>query len=464
MRFPKKKQLLLLIGCTILLVFFFKYGYTISKGFDRDQLASINIQDVFIPPHANQIHVSHNKLSIGEEDPIANNKLTEKQQVPIRQNRRLIAFDSGGFGPVERGITKCRDGTEIEVTDDSSKLATADFAYYHMQVPPRREKNGENSKRVYSMVYTLESEPHSYGGDSWKNADFRMWYNLDGSFPEPATYFDVKMHLADLLASPSVEFENKTNEAPIVWIVSNCNAFNGREKYMAELMKLVKVDSYGGCLKNKHSHTSQRMSGNIDLFTKYKFVIAIENSNCVDYVTEKLVHAIASGSIPIVAGKDNKPDYLKFLPRHSYINIYDYTSPQQLANHIKAIAANKTLYESYLPFKRNPYSKAFLKNLELHELIKVAEKVLSPSEKFFSELVTKEKSENKICKIARYILDTKDDVKEKEIEKRQANRPSVTEACLPSGNLFHDLAVSFMKAMSTSEDSVKALNSTSVQV
>jgi hypothetical protein len=35
---------------------------------------------------------------------------------------------------------------------------------------------------------------------------------------------------------------------------------------------------------------------------KYKFVIAIENSNYGDYVTEKLVKAVESGAIPIVAG------------------------------------------------------------------------------------------------------------------------------------------------------------------
>ena len=75
--------------------------------------------------------------------------------------------------------------------------------------------------------------------------------------------------------------------------------------------------------------------GNIELYSKYKFVIAIENSNCEDYVTEKLVHAVASGSIPIVAGRDNKPDYLKFMPRNSFINIYDFKTVEELATHLK---------------------------------------------------------------------------------------------------------------------------------
>lgn len=71
-------------------------------------------------------------------------------------------------------------------------------------------------------------------------------------------------------------------------------------------MTKIDVDSYGGCLKNKFNHPTEHMKGNIELFSNYKFAIAIENSNCEDYVTEKLVHAIASGSIPIVAGKLQK--------------------------------------------------------------------------------------------------------------------------------------------------------------
>ena len=349
-------------------------------------------------------------------------------------NKRLLVYDAGGFGAVQQGITKCKDGLEFESTGDSSRLSESDVSIYHMQVPPK----GNFNKPHYSMVFTLESEPHSYGGESWDNADFRMWYNLDMSLPEPATYFDVKVHLADLLSPPTVEFEKKTDEAPIVWIVSNCNAFNGREKYMQRLMSSVKVDSYGGCLKNKFTHTADRMKGNIELFSRYKFVIAIENSNCQDYITEKLVHAIGSGSIPIVAGKDDKPDYLKFIPKHSYINLYDYETPEKLAEHINKISKNKTLYETYIPFKRHSYTREHLTKLSLAELIELAKKIFDPSEKFMNELVAKEKSENKVCKIARYISNNDPETIKKEIDAKRRKRPSTAEACLSPGNLDAD--------------------------
>ena len=34
----------------------------------------------------------------------------------------------------------------------------------------------------------------------------------------------------------------------------------------------------------------------------YKFVLAFENSNCVDYITEKFFNALANSVVPIVMG------------------------------------------------------------------------------------------------------------------------------------------------------------------
>ena len=131
------------------------------------------------------------------------------------------------------------------------------------------DDDDSKEKRHYYMVYAMESEPHSGGGETWSNADFRMWYNLDKSFPEPATYFDVRAFLPDLLAPPRVDFDAKETSGQLAWILSNCHAFNGRESFVEKLMKSIVVDSYGGCLRNKNSHTSSRMTGK----QKQKFLL-----------------------------------------------------------------------------------------------------------------------------------------------------------------------------------------------
>lgn len=354
------------------------------------------------------------------------------------EKKRYFAHDGGGFGSINSGVTQCpRENVEVEVLKSNS-FTNADILYYNMNLPGKMGSN--DKKRQYTMVYGMESEVHSYGGQSWDLADFRMYYNLDKSFPEPATYFDVRLHLADLLSPPKVSFDEKIKDAPITWVVSNCNAYNGREKFMKELMDKIKVDSYGGCLRNKFNHPSEHMKGNIELFASYKFVIAIENSNCEDYVTEKLVHAIASGSIPIVAGKDNKPNYEKFLPKNSYINIYDYKSMDDLVAHLNKIAANRTEYEKYFKFKFNhQFSRPELKAMKLNELIEKSKPIIGSEEMFFSELIAKEKSENKLCKISSYLRRNSRDEVEKQIEKNRMKRPSSTSVCLDSKNLMLDL-------------------------
>jgi hypothetical protein len=41
----------------------------------------------------------------------------------------------------------------------------------------------------------------------------------------------------------------------------------------------------------------------LELLAKYKFVIAIENAICDDYITEKLWRALQLGSVPLYLGQ-----------------------------------------------------------------------------------------------------------------------------------------------------------------
>ncbi|RNA02007.1 glycosyltransferase family 10 [Brachionus plicatilis] len=378
---------------------------------------------------------------------IANEFENKKKEIPEseieNETKRFYAIDGSGMGSVNKGLIKCSKNLEVEIIGMHKDYHKADFSYFLNSVPSRENINAFNkgNKTHYYMVFAMESEPHSGGGETWINADFKMWYNLESSFPEPATYFDLKLYLPDLLAKPKVEFENKEKN-PLVWVLSNCAAYNGREKFISKLMKKINIDSYGFCLRNKDSHSSVRMQGNIELYSKYKFVIAIENSNCEDYVTEKLVHAVASGSIPIVAGKNNKPNYLKFLPKNSFINIYDYKSVDDLVKHLKKIESDKSEYEKYIWFRRNHnLTREKLDRLSLEEIVSLMKSVISYEDNriFFDGLVSREKSENKLCKIAKYLKNTAPDEIQREIKEKRAARPNTQEVCLPHGNLGNDL-------------------------
>lgn len=123
-------------------------------------------------------------------------------------------------------------------------------------------------------------------------------------------------------------------------------------------MSYIRIDSYGNCLRNAKSDIAMaRNQSNPILYSEYKFVLAIENSNCEDYVTEKLIDAFASTSIPIVASRDKRPDYTRFAPKYSYINVYDFKTIKDLANYLNYLSNNQTAYEEYLWFRRSPAHK-----------------------------------------------------------------------------------------------------------
>ena len=76
-------------------------------------------------------------------------------------------------------------------------------------------------------------------------------------------------------------------------LASNCGAANNRMEYARDLQKFIAVDIYGDCGEHKcPTHLPHKMSVPCVnwLANDYKFYLAFENSNCKDYITEKLLH------------------------------------------------------------------------------------------------------------------------------------------------------------------------------
>jgi hypothetical protein len=59
-------------------------------------------------------------------------------------------------------------------------------------------------------------------------------------------------------------------------------------------MKYIEIDSFGTCLHNKDTpfeakrHSIDWQQQKIRLLSQYKFVLAFENSDVQDYITEKV--------------------------------------------------------------------------------------------------------------------------------------------------------------------------------
>lgn len=80
-------------------------------------------------------------------------------------------------------------------------------------------------------------------------------------------------------------------------------------------------------------------------YSKYKFVLALENGISDGYITEKLINPIIANSIPIYAGPKDVFDIIN--PKR-IIYVYNYSNYEELLNYIKEVDNNDDLYNSII--------------------------------------------------------------------------------------------------------------------
>ena len=149
------------------------------------------------------------------------------------------------------------------------------------------------------------------------------------------------------------------------WLVSHCKTQNHREDFAKELQRYIPVDIYGGCgpfkfMKRGSAHWAKHERKT--LMMKYKFYLAFENTNCKDYISEKLFHHMGHGVVPIVMGGGN---YSDILPKHSYIDVKDFESAKALADYLKHLDKNNGEYLKYFEWTKNYHWYVKLARCEL---------------------------------------------------------------------------------------------------
>lgn len=185
-------------------------------------------------------------------------------------------------------------------------------------------------------------------------------FNHTATFRRSSDYPLVTQMLSsldELLKKPKYSIHEKSTSglASVVYVQSGCNPPSDRDEYVSELMKFIKVDSYGACLHNKDlpdefkNPLTMDNEGFQDIIAKYKFTLSFENAICDDYITEKLWRPLILGSVPIYKGS---PTVQEWMPNnHSIILVDDFQNPRDLADFIKKLDNNDEEYSKYLEFK-----------------------------------------------------------------------------------------------------------------
>uniref|UniRef100_A0A4Y0BNJ9 Fucosyltransferase n=1 Tax=Anopheles funestus TaxID=62324 RepID=A0A4Y0BNJ9_ANOFN len=131
--------------------------------------------------------------------------------------------------------------------------------------------------------------------------------------------------------------------------VSHCGALSGRDRLVKKMQSVgFQVDVYGTCGPLKCPRGNPECDQMLD--TVYWFYLSFENSLCVDYVTEKLYHALEHNIVPVVFGG---ADYNRFMPPGSYIDVQDYKTVNELVDYLRYLMDNPDEYVKYFWWKQH---------------------------------------------------------------------------------------------------------------
>ena len=204
------------------------------------------------------------------------------------------------------------------------------------------------------MFFTLEAAAHRQGG--LRNRieqlnkipgffNLTMSYRQDSDVPAPYGQFEGReghqppsgLQLEEYIRKFGRDnqhlAEKKTGSQglTIAQYVSNCETAVGRENLVDMIDYLTPVDIYGNCGDFYCSQLEEVNCLNL-LGDKYKFYLSFENAMCKDYITEKFFMVLNQNVIPVVFTGANMSSVA---PPHSYINVADFPTIQELVAHLK---------------------------------------------------------------------------------------------------------------------------------
>ena len=206
-------------------------------------------------------------------------------------------------------------------------------------------------KRVFDeqivVVFTMEAESGPYCQlPSADHYDMKISYKRNSTVPKLFLCQDNVAKQMVEMGQPDVSPKNRKLVAAFIH-----NCIEWRVDYIKELMEYVHVDQWGDCLKNTPGEFYKTRHGpysrtKVDFLKKnpYKFVLSFENTVDPDYISEKVYDAYLSHTIPIFYGDRAVFDLVPGDSTLVYAN--DYT-PKELAELIKRVDSNDTLYHQY---------------------------------------------------------------------------------------------------------------------
>ena len=90
----------------------------------------------------------------------------------------------------------------------------------------------------------------------------------------------------------------------------------------------------------------------------YRFYLAIENSRCLDYITEKFWHHCAQSEVVCIVGGTTRKNYEKLIDGDSFIHIEDEDDLDKTIAVVNKLLVDNTAYNRFFEWRNRlpPYN------------------------------------------------------------------------------------------------------------
>ena len=152
----------------------------------------------------------------------------------------------------------------------------------------------------------------------------------------------------------------KDAQPKATFVARNCNSENNRNDYVRAIDAKIGVVAPSICLNNAEwPDCKGTPCSKVEALRQYKIHLAFENGDSPGYISEKIYHAFEAGVLPVWLGTR---DIAEAVPKGSYIDVAEFDTPHDVANYLKLVLENETLYNSYFEWKKKPFDPEYVRN------------------------------------------------------------------------------------------------------
>ncbi|GAB1866732.1 Fucosyltransferase [Camponotus japonicus] len=271
---------------------------------------------------------------------------------PFLERRHIRRFTMNKFSPWDRCSAR-----NCTLTYDEKDLHRADAVVFHLHLTKSPSELPVRSRADQRWIFLTDESPFQtfmHGRQRLSDYDglfnWSMSYRMDSDVPVP---YGRTVRIPDDISNDDVEHWDtvmRTIKTKLVAVMgSNCGGHNGRWSYVKTLKSLLgnDLDILGRCLDGNRTVCPGHFDRDCVVLNAYKFYLSFENSNCREYLTEKVFwNAYSKLAVPIIMGA-SRYDCQRLLPPHSFLHVDDFASADALADYLRYLDRDNKRYISY---------------------------------------------------------------------------------------------------------------------